>query len=107
MENSKVLESNDDTLNFEVEITGMLADGPKPIFDDEAKRSLIGGFVIKAGDTVTASVSTKDNPYTLHFTSGIPFYFTAMEGKDGKISHALISEVPIKPYSVKVQTKPL
>lgn len=100
------MENKTDILNFEVEIYGdVLNDGSKPIFNDDP-RELLGGFTIKAGSVVACSVPLKGNPYSLHFTSGIPFYFTPMEGEDGKISHALISEVPIKPYSVKVQVSP-
>lgn len=89
---------------FEVEISGdVIGDSAKPIFN-EYDGGLIGGFVLKKGNTVACFLSS-EKPYSLFLSSEQSFYFTTIDGPDGKVNRAVISEYAIKPTSIKVEAK--
>ena len=92
-------------LSFRVELLGFdfaASDGPRPIFDEDGKR-LMGGFVLDRGDTVKGFISACEDPYRLAFTSGAPWYLTVVEGPDGKVASARVSEVKIHLLSLKIE----
>lgn len=89
----------DNIYKFRVEIEGDAPSGEShPIYDDE-KKQLLGAFVLDTGQFILGFISGVDHPTALHISTRYPFYFTPIEGADGKISHGIVSEVKISNMS--------
>lgn len=88
---------------FNVEISG---DVPSfeafPIYEDYTN-TVIGAFTLHYGNVIRCFISGIGNPVGLKVSSGGAFYFTPKEGKDGKVSYAIASEIPLSIVSVLVR----
>lgn len=71
-----------------------------PMFDEYGK--LVGAFARLRGDYVKGWVSGKESPVALRVSTGESFWFTPKLGKDGTVSHAIVSEHSFGAMSVQV-----
>lgn len=71
-----------------------------PILDEYD--TLVGAFNIKSEGKVLGFLSLKGYPLYLEISSGWPFHFTPMFGKDGKIEKAVITVQKIGIHSTKI-----
>lgn len=95
----------DNIYKFSVEIEGDAPSGEShPIYDDE-KRQLLGAFVLDRGQFILGFISGVDHPTALHVSTGYPFYFTPIEGEDGKVLYGIVSEVKISNISKITQAR--
>ena len=90
---------------FKVEIGGDAPSGEShPIYDDEGKH-LLGAFVLDKGQTLLGFVSGVAHPTALHVSTGDFFFFTPIDGPDGKVAFGIVSEVRISHLSVQTQAR--
>ena len=73
-----------------------------PVYDQF--RFLIGAFNVYEGNRMVGFLSGVGHPMAIDISLGDPFYITPIEGPDGKVMNAVISEKPITVNSVKVNT---
>ena len=87
---------------FEIEIEGDIYSGESfPIYDDECKK-LLGGFTLKKGEVIYGFIAGVNHQAALYVSTGETFYFTPKEDENGKVSHGIVSDLPISPLSVAV-----
>lgn len=91
---------SDEIYRFNVEISG---DAPSlesyPIYDDELL-NLLGAFTVDYGDTMAGFISGRYNHVALLISTGDHFFFTPVDGLDGKVLYGIVSEYKISARSV-------
>ncbi len=72
-----------------------------PIYEDALV--LVGAFTVSQGDRIDGFLAGSGYPLALSVSLGDDFYFTPVEGEDGKVSSAILSERSISAHSVKIR----
>lgn len=73
-----------------------------PVYD-EAAEALVGSFLLRTDGFASVFVGGSGYPTALSVSTGDDFWFTLIEGKDGKVSLAKISQMPISVNSIKIR----
>lgn len=97
--------TTDEIYRFRAEISG---DAPSlesyPIYDDECY-NLLGAFTVDRGDTMMCFISGRYHEAALLISTGDKFYFTPVDGPDGKVIYGIVSELKISARSVAVRAE--
>ena len=95
----------DKIYKFKVEVSGDAPSGESyPIYDDE-KHQLLGAFVVDKGQVLLGFISGIHHPTALYISTGDIFYFTPIDGPDGKIAYGVVSDVSISVSSKKITAR--
>lgn len=70
-----------------------------PIFDDEY-HDLLGAFTVDQGDIIIGFISGRYHLAALLISTGEKFFFTPVDGPDGKVIYGIVSEYKISAKSV-------
>lgn len=84
---------------FEVAVPWDMVSGETiPLYDNNLKESLAGGFTLSEGNTIAGFVAGVEHPSALRISTGDSFYITPVFDVNGQVISGFVSDIPAGKY---------